>query len=54
MTALEALADTGAECPGIDIRFRERFGEVISSETITELFRRKPTNDDSLFGSPVR
>ena len=42
MIALEAVADVGAECPGI-ASFRKRFNEVISQKP-DKLFRRKPTN----------
>lgn len=50
MIALEALADMGAECPGI-ASFRERFSEVISQKP-NKLFRRKPTNQIPFSGAP--
>jgi len=43
MIALEALADVGADCPGI-ASFRKRFNEVISQKP-DKLFRQKPTNE---------
>jgi hypothetical protein len=51
MIALEALADMGAECPGI-ASFRERFSEVISQKP-DKLFRLKPTNEIPFSEAPA-
>jgi hypothetical protein len=51
MIALEALADIGAECPGI-ASFRERFSAVINQKP-EKLFRQKPTNETPLSEDPV-
>jgi hypothetical protein len=51
MIALEALADMGAECPGI-ASFRERFSAVINQKP-EKLFRQKPTNETPFSEAPL-